>query len=427
MSRVFFVNRFFYPDQSATAQLLSDLAFALTEAGFDVHVVCSRQLYGRPRADLAASEIIRGVRVQRVSATRFGRDRLLGRAADYTSFYVTSALALVASLRRGDVIVAETDPPLISLIALLAARLRGAALVNWLQDVFPEVATRLGASPLSPLLDRLLRRLRDASLRAARSNVVLGARMRDYVAGRVDKSNCCIIENWADDGGVVPIPVGSSDLRRRLGLTDRFVVGYSGNLGRAHEFETLLGAARLLPATTGIAFLFIGGGRRLEELKARVARERLEHFHFLPYQSRDLLSDTLAAADVHWVSLLPSLEGLIVPSKFYGILAAGRPTIFVGDEDGELARVIAETGCGVTIRAGDSSGLAQAIDGLRTDPRRARAMGLAARQLLCARYGMPRAIERWIRLLSEIQTQGPRGRPASERAERSRAPPRSAR
>jgi colanic acid biosynthesis glycosyl transferase WcaI len=143
MSRVVFVNRYFYPDESATAQLLSDLAFGLAEHGFDVHVVCSRQLYGAPEAQLPAEEAVRGVVIHRVWTTRFGRRRLLGRALDYVSFYITCAVELLGLLRRRDVVIAKTDPPLISIVAALAARLRGAVLVNWLQDVFPEVASQL--------------------------------------------------------------------------------------------------------------------------------------------------------------------------------------------------------------------------------------------------------------------------------------------
>jgi|SRR5579883_1853167 len=427
-ARIVFVNRFFFPDTSATAQLLSDLAFALASSRFEVHVVCSRQLYADPDAKLLPRESIRGVRVHRVASTRFGRARLPGRAIDYASFYLTAGWTLARLLRRRDVLIAETDPPLISLVACLAAGLRRATLVNWLQDVFPEVASRLGANPLPPVLDRSLRVLRDASLRAARCNVVLGERMRDYIVGRVPQARCRIIENWADTGGVTVVPAERSELRQRLGLTGRFVIGYSGNLGRAHEFDTLLGAARLLPPE--VAFLFIGGGQKHRKLEARVAQEGLRSFYFAPYQPRESLSDSLAAADVHWVSLLPSLEGLIVPSKFYGVLAAGRPVLFIGDEQGELARVINATGCGAVIKAGDSPALARIIEALRSDPYEVHRMGSVARQLICNRYGMSAAIDHWIALLTEVQSQEaqphPHVRAEGARAGRSAVPPRSA-
>jgi glycosyltransferase involved in cell wall biosynthesis len=411
-ARVFFVNRYFFPDESATSQLLSDLAFYLALNGYEVHIVCSRQLYDSAEARLPALETIRGAIVHRVWTTRFGRRRLLGRALDYATFYVTCAAALFRLLRRFDIVVAKTDPPLVSLVVWGAAAVKRAALVNWLQDVFPEVASVLGANPLPAALNRPLRRLRDASLRAAARNVVLGNRMRDYLRGRQMGGRgrqsrgavFNVIENWADADGVPPKCGSDSELRSRLELTEKFVVGYSGNLGRAHDCQTVLGAAEVLRGEAGIAFLFIGGGAKMDALKTQVEQRRLQNFHFLPYQPRSTLPDSLAAADVHLVSLIPALEGLIVPSKFYGILAAGRPVLFVGDAQGELAGIIRESGCGTAVASGDSAALAGAIVALDRDAHARRAMGTAARELLCSRFSAQRAMASWMELLNGIHT-----------------------
>ncbi len=403
MPRIVFVNRYFHPDESATAQLLSDLAFGLAKAGFEVHIVCSRQLYGAPDARLCATETLRGVIIHRIWTTRFGRRHLWGRAFDYASFYLTCTAALLRSLHRGDIVVAKTDPPLISLVAAFTARCKGAVLVNWLQDIFPEVASRLGVK-MPGLLDRSLQSLRDASLHSAEANVVLGSRMLEYVSARgVPASRCTVIENWADAEAIRPRSPEACALRRQLGLGDKFIAGYSGNLGRAHEIETLLGAAEALRGDTRVVFLFIGGGANMDELKAQVTHRSLPNFHFLPYQPRESLEDSLAAADIHLASLIPALEGLIVPSKFYGILAAGRPVVFVGDPDGELARIVTDARCGLAVAAGDANGLVAAIDNLRADPDGRRAMGSAARELLSARFSGQRALGRWTKLIDGIR------------------------
>ncbi len=140
MSRLIFVNRFFFPDHSATSQILSDLAFDLSSAGRDVHVIASRQIYDDPKASLPKHETISGVQVHRVASTRFGRAALAGRAVDYVSFYRSVQRVLGEIARRGDVIVVKTDPPLTSVVAMGAARRGGARLVNWLQDLYPEIA-----------------------------------------------------------------------------------------------------------------------------------------------------------------------------------------------------------------------------------------------------------------------------------------------
>jgi colanic acid biosynthesis glycosyl transferase WcaI len=397
-----FVNRYFYPDQSATSQMLTDLVRGLVTAGFAVQVVCSRQLYDDPHVRLPGREEVFGAQVRRIATTHFGRDRLLGRAIDYATFYLNCARVLLGLLKRGDVLIVKTDPPLMSLMSVPIAALKRARLINWLQDVFPEVASRLGANPLPQWLDAALRRSRNASLRAAKMNVVIGDRMREYFTGNgIPACRLCVIENWADADAIQPKPRSDSRLRTHLGFSDRFVVCYSGNLGRAHEYETLLLAAEALKSERAFAFLIIGGGAKTAALKQSVTQRALESFCFLPYQPRDTLEDSLAAADVHLVSLLPDLEGMIVPSKLYGILAAGRPTIFIGEEDGEIARVLSRAECGVTVAVGDSAGLAKVLRRLRADPDARAAMERRARQLVCEKYTPQQALKRWTSLLEQ--------------------------
>ncbi len=411
-NRLIFVNRFFYPDQSATSQILHDLASGLVRRGFDVHVLCSGQLYDDPDATLPVSGLIDGVFVQRLRTTRFGRARLAGRAVDYASFYVAAALALWKLVRQGDLVVAMTDPPLISLVCAPMVRFRHGMLINWQQDVFPEIASLLGANPLPRALDAMLRKWRNASMRRASANVLIGKRMCEYFAQiGIPNAKLTVIENWSDAQAVVPLAPRASRLRHELGIGEPLVVGYSGNLGRAHEFATLLGAAEILRDTPGIVFLIIGGGAKMPALRRAVVDRGLDNFVFLPHQARDRLGDSLAAADVHLASLLPALEGLIVPSKFYGILAAGRPVVFIGDPDGEIAREIRTAECGLVIDVDDSARLARELQMLRDDESMRLAMGQRARHLLTERHDVSIGIDQWVGLLSDLAEQA-RVRPA---------------
>jgi glycosyltransferase involved in cell wall biosynthesis len=208
-----------------------------------------------------------------------------------------------------------------------------------------------------------------------------------------------VIENWADANAIKPKSSGASELRARLGLGDRFVACYSGNLGRAHEFDTLLKAAETLRLERTFVFLIIGGGAKMAALKRAVAERALDNFCFLPYQPRAVLEDSLAAADVHLISLLPELEGLIVPSKLYGVLAAGRPLIYIGDSNGDVARAIESAGCGMTIKVGDSRALTDSLRHLHAEPDTRLQMGQRARQLFCDKYTLQQAIQRWIAML----------------------------
>ena len=399
--RVLFVNRFYAPDESATSQMLTDLAEALARSGVKVEVFCSRQLYGDAAADLPATEVVRGVSVRRLATTRFGRDSLVGRAVDYATFYLCAALCLLIRVHRGDVLVVKTDPPLLSLVGWLAARCRGARLVNWLQDLYPEVASRLALSPLPRPLEALIRVARDRSLATARTNVVLGTRMREYLIGRgIAVARISICENWADESRLRPLAASSSELRGRLGVGNSFVVAYSGNLGRAHDASTILEAACVLESDPDIVFLMVGGGAGMRSLEMQARARGLTNFRFAPYQPREALSDSLAAGDVHLVSLRPELEGLIVPSKLYGILAVGRPVVFIGDLDGELARLIATVNVGASVRSGDSESLCRVLRALRDDEAGRLRMGTRAREVFEERYTLAAAVARWREVLS---------------------------
>lgn len=395
MSRLVFVNRYFYPDHSATSQMLSDLVFALAGQGQDVAVITSRQIYDQPAARLAAGENVAGVRVHRVWTTTFGRDRLLGRAIDYLTFYAGAAWQLFRSVSAGDTVIAKTDPPLISVIAAGVARLRGAQLVNWIQDLFPEVALALGVRSIKPLSPLLLR-LRDRSLRAARVNVVLGEHMAKRVAARgIAHEHIRIIPNWADGRLIYPVSPAGNSLRKAWGLDDKFVIGYSGNMGRAHEFWTLVESAWTLRQDPGIAFLFIGAGAQRSWLEDEFRRRDVANVHFRPYQPREALAQSLSVPDVHVVTLRESLEGLIVPSKYYGIAAAGRAVVHIGDADGEIARILHGERCGYAVRSGDAQGLTDLLRQLARDPGRVQNLGHRARMAFMTRFDQPIAVQKW--------------------------------
>ena len=401
--KVVFVNRFYAPDHSATSQMLTDLAIALAAGGADVQVITSRLRYDDVAASLAPHEVIDGVEVHRVWTSRFGRGNLAGRALDYLSFYVAAGAKLFGLVRSGNVVVAKTDPPLVSVVAGGVARMRGARLVNWLQDLYPEVAANLGMAPARGPGGALLRWLRDGSLRHAAANVVLGQRMRECVTTLgVDPKTIVVIPNWADGALLRPVERGANPLRAEWGLGDKFVVGYSGNLGRVHEFRTVLDAAEALRSQADIVFLFIGDGAQKAALATAAQERGLSNILFRPYQPREALGRSLGAADVHLVTLRPELEGLVVPSKFYGVAAVGRPTIFIGDPEGEIGSVVREAECGICVQQGDAEGLAQAITTLRDDPALRERMGANARRVFEERYDRRITVERWRRLLRDV-------------------------
>lgn len=403
MRRVVFVNRYFAPDHSATSQMVSDLASYLATRGWNAMAITSRQRYDDPRAALPTREQIDGVEVRRIWTSSFGRQRLPGRALDYATFYASAFVAILRAARRGTVVVALTDPPLLSVVCRAAAAIRGAVVVNWLHDLFPDIAGALGMR-----LPSFLRPLRDASLRGAAANVVLGERMAERL-GRLGV-HATVRHNWAAPG-LVPLPHQENALRREWGLEGTLVVGYSGNLGRAHDFETLLGAMKALAGDDRIRFLVVGGGAHLERVRAEAPPNVL----FKPYQPRERLRESLSAADLHVVTLFPGVEGLMVPSKLYGVLAVGRGVLFVGARDGEVASIVARNECGFTFAPGDSAGLARAIRDLAENRGQVEQLGRRAREAYERDYARDGALQSWERILEEGRQAAAAGNPARQR------------
>ena len=383
--------------------MLTDLALDLSARGLDVAVVTSRQRIDQPDAPLAQRENVGGVAVHRVWSTRFGRSGFVGRLFDYLTFHYSVRACLRRLCRAGDVLVSKTDPPLLSVTVGRFAQWRHAVHCTWLQDLFPEVASVLGVPGLDGALGRKLQRWRDRSLQCAAMNVVPG----ESVAARVRESGASparvqVIHNWSDGEAIRRQPRGDSALRREWGLQRRFVVVYAGNLGLAHDFQTLLEAGDALAHDDRFRFVMIGGGLRMTALRDAVSQRALRNFLFESYQPRDRLVDTLGLADVHLVTLRPDLEGLIVPSKIYGVLAAGRPVVHIGATDGEIAGLIRAAGCGDAVAQGDVPALVKLLHDLADDPIRCEKLGAAARRAFDRHYSMSRGLDAWYNTLRQL-------------------------
>ncbi|MFK5950497.1 MAG: glycosyltransferase family 4 protein [Methylococcales bacterium] len=401
MSSIIFINRFFYPDHSATSQLLSDVSFYLAEQNLDIKVISSRQLYDETKTEtvLPANEIIKSVSVNRIWTTRFGRNNLTGRAIDYASFYISAFFVLIREVKAGDTVVAKTDPPMISLIAKLVCSLKSAKLINWNQDLFPEVGTELGIRVLEYAKAPLIY-LRNLALKGACMNVVLGETMKDKLLSfGVKDSNICIIPNWSDGEEIYPVSKDDNSLIKQWGLENKFIIGYSGNMGRAHEFETILNIAEELQSEQGIIFVFIGGGAKKQWIEEEVKNRNLNNVVFKPYQPRDDLALSLTVPDIHMISLLPNLEGLIVPSKYYGIAAAGKTCLFIGAENGEIPRILNKNNSGMSIKLGDvQSGIDYILE-MKNNQDICRQQGERARETFLKEFDAKIAYGKWLKLL----------------------------
>jgi len=267
-------------------------------------------------------------------------------------------------------VLTMTDPPLVAAAAMVASKVRRVPFVYVNQDIFPEVALELGALR-DGAAARSLRALNSGLRSSAAAVVAIGRDMEHrLLAMGTQAAHLHVIPNWADTSAIIPLS-GPSTLREQQGWGDRFVVMHSGNVGLSQDLESLVGAAEQLRGDDDVVFAIVGEGGAKSALVRHVQDRGLGNVVFLPYQPKQELSASLGAADLHFVGLRQGLAGVIVPSKIYGIMAAGKPFLAAVEADSEVDLLVREFDCGLRTDPGDSRALADAI-------RRARTLDLAA-------------------------------------------------
>ncbi len=405
--RVLILNQVFYPDVAATAQHADDLARHLVKHGHEVHAIASRSLYGQKGAALPKRETVDGVEIHRVGVSVFGKKGIAARLADFMLFYVLATIKCF-TVKKPDVVVCFTTPPFIALVGWLMRVLRGSRYVYWVMDLYPDTPVAVGMMKPRALPTRFFEAINRFCLKKADRVVVLGRCMMKRVKDKgVDRGQIQHIGVWSDAAELDPLPRASNPYREEWGLGDRFVVMYSGNFGLGHDVETFLNAAEALRDDDGIRFVFVGGGKKKAQVEEFVRSRGLENCVLAPYQPRERLGASLSCADAHLATLIDGAEGVMVPCKLFGIMAAARPAIFVGSPASELALVLEEHGAGWVVPNGDSARLVELIRRLAADRSEAEAAGARAQKALSVAYSREAACEAWREALEQVVRREP--------------------
>lgn len=399
--RVLFINRSYWPDAEATGQLLTELCEDLTGT-FDVTVIAGQPNVNPSHASFRSHgcEIRHEVRIERVRHSRLRKAGLLRRAVNYFSFLV---MAVVRGLRvaRTDVIVVETDPPLLCLLGRFLQRFHGAKLVVYLQDIHPDIGIAIGKFRNGWLM-RTLRWMLLRVYRSADRVVVLSSDMQErMIEAGVRAERVVCIPNWIDTAKVRPCKQ-DNPFRKKHARNGEFVAMYSGNHGLCQRLEDVVAAASYLRDREDILFLLVGDGALKPQLRRQADELGLSNVRFLPYQSHAELAQSLSAADVHLVPLDPRVASCLMPSKFYGVLASGTPLVAIAPEDCELAELTLEHDVGVIAPPGEPEALADIVRDLSDQAWDLVDMGLRARRLAESTYDRKRITARFCELLSEV-------------------------
>ncbi|HTV60806.1 MAG TPA: glycosyltransferase family 4 protein [Verrucomicrobiae bacterium] len=388
-------NEYYPPDTSATAKMAALVAESLA-GSHRVTVVAGRPSYDPDEYypyRLLQGETRNGVVVERVGSSAYPRHQMGRRVTNYLS-YLALAVPRAISI-RSDIVLGMTDPPVAGIAAAIVARLTGRPFVYNIRDMYPDMA--VGGDIVSHgRLVRVWEGMHRWALRRAARVIVLGDDMRRRIVAKgISPERVAIVR----DGASLPpaMPQASDPVVQEIRSGFPFVAMHAGNLGFYGAWDTLLKAANLLREENA-GLLFIGDGANRARLQSAAAN--LPNVRFLPFRPFNQLPHVMMAGDIHIVTVRRGLEGVVVPSKLYSTLAAGRPILAVTPPECDAARIVTESGCGLAADPDDPAGVARAISELRSDPARLAAMGLRAREV-ANRYLRVNELKRFGAILEE--------------------------
>lgn len=402
----------FYPEISGTGQVLTDLALALAEQGIKVKVYTAQPHYYEKHDALPAKENYRGIEIVRLSSTTFNKNFRFARILNWASFTFFAFLALLFDASPFPILLVSS-PPTLPFIGWFLRKLKRKRFVFLMHDVYPDIGVKLGFFKENGPTVRLWNFFNRKTYQNCSRVIVLSEDMGKIVkehfapAGRDGKIE--VIHNWADERIFHPIPKEKNLFLKQNPLPFDFLVQYSGNIGFDHELEPLIEAARELQDLK-IGFLFIGEGGKKEKLKRLAAQYGLSNVRFFPFQPQNIFLHSLCASDLSVVALEPGLEGLAVPSKFYPILASGRPILALMRENCDIATLIKQYRCGFVIPDGNTASVATVLRNCYGNREETSEFGRNARRCFEENFTRASSVQRYQAVLNDLmkETSDPR-------------------
>jgi len=365
-----FLHQYFFPELAGSAQQLTDLALGLKERGYSIRVVTGQPSYSL-KGKLPNRENFKGIQIYRVPKLQLSREGSLGRILSSVSFFLMAFLK-VFWMNPQALLVIGSDPPFLPLLGWFFRKVRGQRYILVVSDIYPDIAVALGELRRKSWIVRVLELSNRMGYPSAEKIVVLGEKMAECLQAKFPKGQgrekIQVIPNWANGNWIRPLAKSENRFCVKHKLLDRFVVLFSGNLGKIYNFEDVLDAASSLAGNSSVEFLFIGDGPVRKVLEKEAAARGSTHIRFLPYQPADELPYSLSCGDLALIPLKKEAAGLCVPGKLYYALAAGLPLLVIAPEDSEPARIVRENDCGWSIPPGNAESVVNLLRELSKEP-----------------------------------------------------------
>lgn len=406
--RLSIFTQFYPPDYAATGQLIQELATQLGQNNIEVSVFTGQPAYAFSQQTAPAKEQVKGVQIRRSRTSRLWSGRITGKAVNGIIFCLRTALHILRHHKKNDVLLITTAPPFLSIVGYVANVLCNVSYVCLVYDLYPDVATEFGLISADHPLVKLWDWVNGLVWRRAKSIIVLSETMKNRITAKHPEvaSKIAIIHNWANADWIKPLAKKQNWFACEHGIDRKFTVLYSGNLGRCHDVDTILDTIKLLKEES-IQFVFIGAGAKYEVCRQTVAEWGFDNCTFLPYQDRTNLPYSLTACDLALVSIAPGMEGIVAPSKLYGVMAAGRAIAAICEPHSYLRELLVEATCGACFDNQDSYSLANFIRHLASNPDLAKNMGASGRQYLETHFTPQIIAQQYSKVLNPTTTSLP--------------------
>lgn len=382
------LNQQYPPEPAATGQIFCAIAEGFVKSGWEVTVITGEPYYPGMLVHPPRREVRNGVNVRRLWNTRFPKASFAGKLFNLVTFEISLFLYCLLHIGKDATVLVGTAPPLAVFCAAAGKRLRGYRVFLTVQDLYPDVLKASGMSDGTGFAYRMLARVMRRSMHRCDAVASLSREMCAHLESAYGLSNVRLLANFCPED-IAPLPRGQA--KAACGWGDKLVVQYSGNFGVAHEYQTLLGAMRLLKGEP-ILFQIAGAGSNYGKLQAACKAEGLDNAVFQGYAPASELGRRLSEADLSVVIFSAAFRDVLLPSKYYGILASGRGVLLISSCTSDIARDIDAEGIGLRFDEGESAAVADALRSLLRDGAPLDGMGARARALYERRYAREKVV-----------------------------------
>lgn len=394
--RLWVLTEIYYPEETSTGYYLTKIAEGLADK-FDVKVLCGQPNYSARGTRAPAREIHKNVEIFRVFGTTFNKNVIPLRLVNMLTISVSMFVNAFTKVRSGDRVLVVTNPPSLPFIAAIAAKLRGAVYTLLIHDNYPEILIAAGKTRPDAAVVRFANFCNRWLYKHASKIIAVGRDMNELLAKKTAGLDVPIatIPNWAELESVSPADRNDNALLKELGLEDKFVFLYAGNMGYPNDVESIIGCAEILRSDDRIHFVFLGAGVKRGWIIEERRRRSLGNVTVLDPRPRSEQRTFLNACDVAFVSLVSSMKGVSMPSRTYNILAAGKPILAIVEDGSETARVVGEESVGWVVAPGSPETLAETALEIYARREELPEMGKRAGAAAMEKYSLSSAIEKY--------------------------------